>query len=119
MDGAHRNPFERLEPPRDGLSRLRARLERDRRRTRSRRAALGVTTILLCCGLAWIALRPEAVRERATAPDPFRLARIGLGLEPPPAEPLTLPPEERGRAAVRRVPLSDERVLFYLVETLE
>jgi len=119
MDGSHPRLFEPLEPPRDGLARLRARLERDRRRVRVRRAAFGAAAILLLGFVVRIALGPPAPKSIGDAGDPFRLARIGLGLVPVPAERLTVRREDRHRVAARRVPLSDERVVFYLVASVD
>jgi hypothetical protein len=43
------------------------------------------------------------------------LLAIRLGLAEAPAEPVSVPPGHRHEFAVRRVPTSDERVVFYLV----
>jgi len=111
--------FEPLEPPPGGLVRLRARLERDRRRTRARRTACGAAAALLLGLAAWLALGPGTTGRPAEAGDPFRLARIGLGLDRLPSEPLTIRAEDRHRTAALRVPLSDESVVFYLVASVD
>jgi hypothetical protein len=40
---------------------------------------------------------------------------VRLGLLSPPDEPVTIPARLRADLAARRVPLADERVVFYLV----
>jgi hypothetical protein len=119
MNGPHPRLFESLEPPRDGLARLRTRLEQDQRRTRLLRAAYGGAAALLLGLAGWIALGPATTERYGGPEDPYRLARIGLGLEPVPEEQLTIHPEDRHRAAAGRVPLSDERVVLYLVATVD
>ena len=99
MNGPHPELFEPLEPPRGGLARLRGRIERDRRWARARRAAYGAAAILFLCAAAWIALGPPAPKSIGGAGDPFRLARIGLGLAPVPDEPMTIRAKDRHRVA--------------------
>ena len=119
MNGPSPRLFERLEPPGGGPARLRDRLRRERLRARARRAAWGAAALFCLAAAAWIALGPSTTERPAAADDAYRLARIGLGLQPPPAEPLTIRAESRHHTAARRVPLSDERIVFYLVATLD
>lgn len=119
MNETRPNPFETLEPPPDGLVRLRLRLERDRRRARARGACGAAAFVLLVGAAAWLALGPPPPPSAGAGNAAFRLARIGLGLKPPPAEPLTVRAEDRHRAAALRVPLSDDRVVFYLVAAVD
>ena len=88
-----RGLFEVLQPPTGGLTRLRSRIRRtERRRVRTWRLA-GATA-----GLAG-----------------SDLLAIRLGLSDAPTEPVSIPPDRRHEFAVRRVPTTDERVVFYLV----
>lgn len=112
--------FETLEPPRGGLAGLRARLEREGVRRRRIRAvqlagALAAVPAIVIVLLLWPAHRP--------APDPLqdelRGARLRLGLLPRPSEVLTVAPDRRASAAVRRVPLDTERVLFFWVSSID
>jgi hypothetical protein len=80
--------FEPLEPPPGGLQRLRARL--DAPRTRS--APIWIFAVATCA-----------------------LALGAVALQAPPREPVTVPPSGRAEVAVVRVPLRDERVVFYWV----
>jgi hypothetical protein len=106
--------FEWLEPPTGGLARLRARMERPPRRPALQLAA--ACLMLLALALVLV-LSPSAGPDRR-APD-FGFVRLRLGIEPKPAEPLTVPDDMRELSAVSRVPLDDERVLFYLVGSLD
>lgn len=108
--------FEVLEPPRDGLAALRARLERERRRQRRRGLwlpAVGATATALVVA---VALWPSS-----TLPSPERipgleLARVRFGQAPTPDEIVSIPTHERSRAAALRV-FESERVAFYLIDS--
>jgi len=105
--------FESLEPPRGGLAGLRARIARDtRRRVLMRRLQTATAALLVLAVAGLTILDPRGRRE---SPLEFRLARMSLGLIPPPSEILTIPEERRHQIAVRRVPLQTDEVLFYLV----
>ena len=119
MNERHQEPFESLEPPRGGLARLRDRIEQRRRQARTRRASLAAAALLVAGGAGWLLVDRPGPGPTRLAGDPFRLARISLGLAAPPAEPLTIRPASRHRAAARRVPLADERVVFYRIETVD
>jgi hypothetical protein len=110
-----RRLFEVLPPPPGGLARLRSRIHREeRRRTRTWRLA-GATTGLAVVALAiLLALTFDARRARRLDPG-SDLLTIRLGHAAAPAEPVSIPPEYRHEFAVRRIPTTDERVVFYLV----
>ncbi len=110
------NLFEVLEPPRDGLAGLRARLERERRRQRRRLLwvpAVGAATMALMLA---VALWPSAT---VTSPEPIpalELARVRYGQAPSPDEIVSIPTHERSRAAALQV-FESERVAFYLIDS--
>jgi hypothetical protein len=106
--------FEVLEPPAGGLDRLRARLGHDRRRrTAFRIAWAGAASLVLAAATVLMLTLP------AGSPEEFRDARVHLGLLPRPSESVTIPVGSRHRTAALRVPLPDDRVVFYRVSTLE
>ncbi|MBN1774015.1 MAG: hypothetical protein JXB32_22340 [Deltaproteobacteria bacterium] len=135
--------FERLEPPPGGLARLRARMaEAERPRTASPlrplawvAAAAAAASLVVVAALAareGTVPRPGPV---AAAPVPaptvviaaapparlpgFHPAFAALGLEPLPSEPVTVSAETAASLALQRVPLEDDRVVFYLVATVQ
>lgn len=132
--------LEKLEPPPGGLDRLRARMvaaERPQAASSPRplawiATAAAAASVLVVAALATLE-RPAARRvPEAAAPPPaavlaaapatrlpgFHPALATLGLEPLPSEPVTVGAEAAGSVALRRVPVADERVVFYLVATV-
>jgi len=104
-----------LEPPPGGVDGLRRRLARHaRRRKATRRASAGLVAVLV---LAVGALTLREHRSRRPLPEwaTSDLLAVELGLVRAPTEPVSVPPEARGRVAVRRVPTGDARVALYLV----
>ena len=108
--------FDVLEPPRGGLAGLRARLEREgRRRARARRmrwAVAGCVALLVLVAVSpWL--------RSTSAVDPLaaelQLARMRLGIERAPTEPVTIPVAERHRVAAQRIPLSTDLVVLYRI----
>jgi len=113
--------FETLAPPPGGVDGLRQRLRREGRRRRARRAVLGVAGALAIAGAIAGMLAALQVRtSRRPLPIPAELhpALVGLGVQPPPAEPAVIPPGMRHRMALQRVPLETDRVVFYYLAVL-
>jgi hypothetical protein len=108
--------FDELAPPPGGLADLRDRLRgREVRRRRTLRlAAAFAGAAALAIVVVWLAL-PTPTREPAPWLSRSDLYAVHLGVVEPPSEPVTVPPDQRGEIAVRRVPTSDERVVFYRV----
>ncbi len=116
MSGADPRPlFEVLEPPPGGLTRLRARIGRERRR-RVRRWSLAMAAAALALAALTAPLLPrgDAGPWAPGAPDVDALA-LQVGLGEPPAETVSIRPDLRRRYAVREVPTTDERVVFFMV----
>ncbi len=105
--------FRRLEPPRGGLAGLRARLDRDDVR-RGRRLGLqgAAATLALTAVVAAALLAPERPHVAVLDIGP---ARIRLGLAPEPTEPVSIPIARRGDLAAERVPVRNDRVVFYRI----
>ena len=108
--------FEMLEPPAGGLTRLRARIRRDQvRRVRAFRFAITAAGIAVMVTVALVAgLFPGAAPVLLPGLESDLLA-IQAGLVEPPAEPVSIPPALRRDFAVRRIPTSNDKVIFYLV----
>ena len=107
--------FRRLEPPPEGLAKLRMRIERGARR-RSRRllvpsVSAGALILIL---VGWIVLAPV---EESEIPSELDLVRIQLGQIPAPSDVLTIPENRRDQVAALRVPLPTDDVVFYLVDS--
>jgi hypothetical protein len=115
MSDERRPLFEPLEPPPGGLGALRRRLERDsRRRFYARQAVLATAGASLIVGfVVFLALGPGG--SPAMDDSAFAFTRISFGLSPAPSEPVSLREGESSRAAVKRVPLDSDRVVFYRV----
>jgi len=114
----HDGAFDELVPPPGGVERLRVRIARgERARVRRRRLTGALVAAPLLAAAAYIALSPAG----PTAPPlvEFSPTRIGLGLDSPPDEPVTLSPDRRRSAAIQRVSLGTDAVLFYLVGSVE
>lgn len=111
----HEDLFESLEPPRGGLDGMRARVARDTRRRVRRRRVQGVSAVAAVVALVgWFALAPGV----SAPPSPeLDVLRLGLGQLPTPAAPVTVPAGRRGEIAVQRVPVTSDRVVFYLVSS--
>lgn len=105
--------FERLAPPPGGAAALRLRLRRDRWRRRVGPAAVAGASL----ALALAGLVRTAGRDRTIPREPHP-ALIALGLQAPPAEPATVPPDMRQRMALLRVPLATDDIVFYYVALL-
>lgn len=107
--------FELLDPPPGGLARLRAGLRADRgRRVRNRSLAAAVATAAAAALLAVFLAPDEGAPSRLPGLESDLLA-VKLGLAEPPAEVVSIRPDQRREYAVRRIPTSDERVVFYVV----
>jgi len=107
--------FPVLDPPPGGLTRLRARIRQDRRR---RTASWGLVTAaagIAALVLAVLVLTPAPRKIRALPGLESDLLAIQLGIVDPPREPVSVRPDLRNEFAVRRIPTTDERVVFYLV----
>ncbi len=113
--------FRMIEPPAEGIHGLRARLERDRRRrdrARAGGAVLVVGALAAVVGLLVTPPPPSAlVLDRADAS--AIPALVSLGLREAPSEPAEIPPGQRDRMALLRVPTKDPRVVFYRLVALE
>ena len=110
--------FDPLEPPRDGLAMLRARLDRSRRsRFRLRAIAAGAGAVALTALIVAVVGGPFGQRS-TPGPDPFRMIRISAGLQGPPTEAVTILAEQRNRSAVARVETRDPSIVFYRVGSI-
>ena len=125
MNERHEDLFPRLEPPPGGLVRLRARLDRDRGRALRTRwtIAFAGAFAAIALALAWWGVIPDQAGPHATA-----ALDLSPGADHPtlrqmrglvPDEPVTLVGEARGRVALQRVQTSDDKVIFYMVGTIE
>ncbi len=109
--------FVTLEPPRDGLAGLRARLDAERRRPRRRRwQAAGASALV--AGLIVVAPLARPAPPPAL-PAELDLVRMAIGQLPPPTEVVTLSPAAQATTALQRVPTSSDNVVLYLVGALE
>jgi hypothetical protein len=107
--------FEPLDPPPGGLTRLRAGLRAERRRRIRNRSLAGALATAAATALLVVFLVPGG---GAAAPLPgleSDLLAVKLGLAEAPAEVVSIRPDLRREYAVRQVPTSDERVVFYMV----
>ena len=118
MNDDSKKLFETLEPPPRGLAGLRGRIARDaRRRVRVRRAqALAAATAVVAI-VSWATVGPRS--RPAPLPAEFDLVLMHLGLLTSPSEALTIPADQRGATAVRRVPLPTDQVVFYMVGSIQ
>ncbi|MEM7247330.1 MAG: hypothetical protein AAF533_18455 [Acidobacteriota bacterium] len=109
--------FHQHAPPPGGLDALRERLRSERRALAARRRRRVVGLALAPVALVLIVLVP---RLREPAPDPAWLAArdhaVQLTTNP---TPLRLSDDQRAHAAVLRVPLPDDDVVFYWVSKLD
>ncbi len=107
-----------LEPPPGGLERLRTRIaENPPHVPRTVRVLVGLTVFALAVGgSVLLAPRPDsgALLSRAT----FDPTLVSLGLQRAPSEPAMVLPGSRHEMALLRVPLRNERVVFYRLVTL-
>ena len=105
--------FVTLEPPRDGLAGLRARLDAERRRPRRRRWQVAGASALVA-GLIVVATiaRPA---PQSPLPVELDLLRMAVGQLPPPTEVVTLSPDAQATTALQLVPAGNENVVLYLV----
>jgi hypothetical protein len=113
--------FPTIEPPAGGIRGLRVRLERDRRRRARARlagAALAGTALALVVGLL-VTPAPPPAPALDRVDDSAIPALVSLGLRPAPSEPAEIPPQQRNRMALLRVPTKDPRVIFYRLVALE
>jgi hypothetical protein len=111
--------FPRLEPPPGGWSRLRARIREAPRRRRARvgRLVLAAAGAAMLCAAA-VVIVSSLIPSRPLVALPglaSDLTAVQLGYIDPPVEPVSVRPDLRGDFAVRRVPTTDARVVFYLV----
>lgn len=107
--------FEVLEPPPNGLTRLRSKIRRgERQRARTWRliGATAAVAVIVAAGLVIFRFEDDRVPPLDLGSD---LLAIRAGLAGPPAEPVTIVPEYRDRYAVHRIDTTDDRVVFYLV----
>ncbi|MEZ4452616.1 MAG: hypothetical protein R3B09_24365 [Nannocystaceae bacterium] len=124
--------FVTLEPPPGGLTRLRAR--RDQARSTARPWWIAAPAGLVVAAIALLVLWPRppppsgsiAASPPAVAPVDLIADRdavslpptwIGLGRLPAPAEPLSLAGPSALALAAHRVPVADQAVVFYMLES--
>ena len=113
--------FRTIDPPAEGIRGLRTRLERDRRRRARVRlggAAFAVATLTVVVGLL-VMPAPPAPLTLDRVDDSAIPALVSLGLREAPREPAEIPPHQRDRMALLRVPTKDPRVVFYRLVALE
>ncbi|MDA1093541.1 MAG: hypothetical protein O3A25_09785 [Acidobacteria bacterium] len=118
VDDAVRRVLDPLSPPSNGVARLRTRIARDavaRRRGRRVQAALGALLLTAAAGWATLGRGPNPA---ASSPE-LDLVRMSLGQIAAPTEPLTLSAASRLTAAVHRVPLPTDQVVFYLLGSIQ
>ena len=114
MNDGFEDTFEKLEPPRDGLAGLRVRIERERRRQlRLRRTRTAAATLVVLAAAALVFFLSPG--HPAPWSPGFSPTGVRLRLASLPGEPVTIPARLRADLAARRVPLENERVVFYLV----
>src|SRR5262245_35509806 len=107
--------FPTLDPPPGGLTRLRTRIREDRRR-RARSWGLATAGIAAVAFAVLVLVPPRPVAPLQALPGlESDLLAIQLGIVDPPSEPVSIRPDLRGEFAVRRIPTTDRRVVFYLV----
>ena len=109
--------FEPLEPPPGGAANLRRRLQREPRRRQMRVAALAVTATVVLVGL-FLAVYPRLAPSPRGPVSDVHPALVSLGLQNAPDEPAVIPPRQRHRMALLRVPLETDDVVFYYVAAL-
>lgn len=106
--------FELLDPPPGGLIRLRAGVGAERRRRfRNRSLAAGLATA--AAALLALFLVPGTAPPTPLPGLESDLLAVKLGLAEAPTEVVSIRPDLRREYAVRQVPTSDERVVFYMV----
>lgn len=126
-----RNPiFPELSPPPGGLGELRRRMQqplgpfgKDRRI----RVLVSTGAAVTVCLLMWPVLKgtlntgrmDPAARMPALLQAGFNPALVRLGLADPPSEAVTVPREERRRAAVEKVAVSNPEVIYYRIEVVD
>jgi len=106
------------EPPSGGLERLRARIaESPPRVPRAVPALVGLTVLALAVGAGLLlGSRPDSASLLSTTA--FDPTLVSLGLQSAPSEPAMVLPGSRHEMALLRVPLRNERVVFYRLVTL-
>ena len=121
MSSPHDGMFDPLVPPPGGVERLRERIARfERSRVRRRSVAGGLVAAPLLVAALYIVVGPAApVEPGGPLVAGFSPTRIGMGLDPVPTEPVSLPPGDRGTTAIRQVSLGTDAVLLYLVGSVE
>ena len=118
MTDTPENVLSTLEPPPGGLAELRARIARDASRSVAVRRLQAVTAaVVLVAIVTWAGLASGTRQDML--PAGFDLVQLHLGLRAVPAEPLTIPADQRSRTAVRRVPLPTDQVVFYLIGSIQ
>ena len=107
--------FEKLDPPRDGLTTLRARMASPRRRARP------LAALAFAAAAAAVVL---VVMSRDRGPDLVSAARqngdtpeVALGLAPVPAAAVAIEPGHRATSALAEVHTTDPNVSFYWVSS--
>jgi hypothetical protein len=132
--------LEKLDPPKNGLARLRERLaEAETPRTTSplrplawigaAAAAAAIAMVVVLSAIREPATRSTSASEVAPPAAPVAAAPASgllgthpafaaLGLEPLPVEPVTVAAANASSLALQRVPVADDRVVFYLVASV-
>ena len=107
--------FEVLDPPPGGATRLRARIRTDRQlRIRNKVLATAATCVIIL-GLAALIVLPNGGEVLMLPGLESDLVAIQLGMVEQPIEPVSIRPDRRHEYAVRQIPTSDDKVVFYLV----
>jgi hypothetical protein len=111
--------FELLDPPPGGLTRLRAGLRAERRRRTRNRTLAGALATAAAAAILLVLLVPGGGARTPLPGLESDLLAVRLGLAEAPEEVVSVRPDLRREYAVRQVPTSDERVVFYLVGSRE
>jgi hypothetical protein len=107
--------FETLDPPPGGLTRLRTRIRKERRRRVRNRSLVTAAAAVVLVGLVALFFVPTGGDARSLPGMESDLLAIRLGMVDPPTETVSIRPDLRHDYAVLEVPTEDDRVVFYMV----
>jgi hypothetical protein len=109
-----RRMFEVLDPPRGGVTRLRARIRTDRQLRIRNRVLATVAAGVIVLGLIALIVLPNGGTALTLPGFESDLLAIQLGLIDPPTETVSIRPDLHHEYAVQQIPTADERIVFYM-----